>query len=377
MDLKKHIYLDNAATTPLLPEVKEAMLPFLDSVYGNPSSTHFFGRKAKAAIELARKKIAEILNVRPSEIYFTSGGTEADNMALNIAVENLDIETIISSPIEHHAVLNTAEGLKNKVNLKYVSLKENGVIDLENLELLLQENPRALISLMHANNEIGNLLPIKKVSRLAEKYGAVFHSDAVQTVGHYQINLEKIDQLHLLSASAHKFHGPKGIGFLFIRNGFRLKAFIKGGPQERELRAGTENVAGIVGMAKALELADSQYNQRIKYIGNLKAGFLKKLREAFPGIRVNGLENEHCLYTVLNVSFPTHSIGTMLPFSLDVNGIAVSSGSACASGANEVSHVLRAIGNDDNRPAIRFSFSYLNSEKEIDKTIKVLKKLMG
>jgi len=377
VDLKKHIYLDNAATTPLLPEVKEAMLPFLDSVYGNPSSTHFFGRKAKAAIELARKKIAEILNVRPSEIYFTSGGTEADNMALNIAVENLDIETIISSPIEHHAVLNTAEGLKNKVNLKYVSLKENGVIDLENLELLLQENPRALISLMHANNEIGNLLPIKKVSRLAEKYGAVFHSDAVQTVGHYQINLEKIDQLHLLSASAHKFHGPKGIGFLFIRNGFRLKAFIKGGPQERELRAGTENVAGIVGMAKALELADSQYNQRIKYIGNLKAGFLKKLREAFPGIRVNGLENEHCLYTVLNVSFPTHSIGTMLPFSLDVNGIAVSSGSACASGANEVSHVLRAIGNDDNRPAIRFSFSYLNSEKEIDKTIKVLKKLMG
>jgi len=376
VDLDNRIYLDNAATTPLLPEVKETMLPYLDGVFGNPSSTHYFGREAKSAIEIARKNIALILNASPGEIYFTSGGTEANNMALNMAVNHLGIDTLITSPIEHHSVLHSAEALHNKINLKYVNLGKNGAIDLEYLEKLLQDNPRSLISLMHANNEIGNLLPIKKVSRLAKKYGAIFHSDAVQTVGHYRIDLEKLKPLHFLSASAHKFHGPKGVGFLYIRNGLRLKPFIKGGPQERELRAGTENVAGITGMAKALELADQQYESRINHISKLKASFIQKLIKSFPGIRINGLGKEHSLYSILNVSFPKHEIGDMLPFSLDVNGIAVSSGSACASGANEISHVLSAIGNDDGRPTIRFSFGFINTEDELSQTIEVLKKIM-
>lgn len=377
MDLNQRIYLDNAATTPLLPEVKEEMLPYLDAIFGNPSSTHYYGREAKSAIEMARKNIARILHASPGEIYFTSGGTEANNMAINMAVDNLDIDTLITSPIEHHSVLHTAEALKNNINLKFVKLKANGAIDLEDLEKLLSENPRSLVSLMHANNEIGNLLPIKKASRLAEKYGAFFHSDAVQTVGHYKIDLEKINHIHFLSASAHKFHGPKGIGFLFVRNGLRLKPVIKGGPQERELRAGTENVAGIAGMEKALELADLNYNDRINHIEKLKNYFRLKLKKTFPGLRVNGLEKEHSLYSVLHVSFPEHEIGDMLPFSLDVNGIAVSSGSACASGANEVSHVLAAIGNADGRPTVRFSFSFLNTLEELDRVVNVLKELMN
>ena len=376
MDLKKGIYLDNAATTPLLPEVKEAMLPFLDQVFGNPSSTHSFGRQAKSAIELARKEISQLIHANPGEIYFTSGGTEANNMALNLAVDNLEIETIITSPIEHHSVLHCVEGLKDKVNIRYVKLNNDGVIDLEHLEELLQENPRSFVTLMHANNEIGNLLPIKEVSKLAEKYKAIFHSDAVQTVGHYQIDLEKLNHVHFLSASAHKFHGPKGIGFLFIRNGFRLKPFIKGGAQERGLRAGTENVPGIIGLAKALQLADLNHNERRNYIGKLKSQFVQKLKIEFPGLRVNGLENEHSLYAVLNVSFPPNKIGSMLTFSLDLNGIAVSSGSACASGANEFSHVLTALNVIDERPSVRFSFSHLNTDKEIGKTLITLKKLM-
>ena len=376
MDLKKGIYLDNAATTPLLPEVKEAMLPFLDQVFGNPSSTHSFGRQAKSAIELARKEISQLIHANPGEIYFTSGGTEANNMALNLAVDNLEIETIITSPIEHHSVLHCVEGLKDKVNIRYVKLNNDGVIDLEHLEELLQENPRSFVTLMHANNEVGNLLPIKEVSKLAEKYKAIFHSDAVQTVGHYQIDLEKLNHVHFLSASAHKFHGPKGIGFLFIRNGFRLKPFIKGGAQERGLRAGTENVPGIIGLAKALQLADLNHNERRNYIGKLKSQFVQKLKIEFPGLRVNGLENEHSLYAVLNVSFPPNKIGSMLTFSLDLNGIAVSSGSACASGANEFSHVLTALNVIDERPSVRFSFSHLNTDKEIGKTLITLKKLM-
>ena len=377
MDLNKGIYLDNAATTPILPEVKEAMLPFLDQVFGNPSSTHSFGRQAKSAIELARKKIAQIIHANPGEVYFTSGGTEANNMAINLAVNNLNIETIITSPIEHHSVLHSVEGLKDRVKIKYVKLKKDGTIDLDHLEELLIGNPHALISLMHANNEIGILLPIKKVCKLAEKYDAIFHSDAVQTVGHYQIDLEKLNHLHFLSSSAHKFHGPKGVGFLFVRNGFRIKPFLKGGPQERELRAGTENISGIIGMTKALELADKNYNDRKSYIEKLKTNFSLKLKKEFPELRVNGLENEHSLYSILNVSFPPHDIGSMLPFSLDLNGIAVSSGSACASGANEFSHVLKALGFKNDRPAVRFSFSHLNADEEIVKTLKILKKLMA
>jgi cysteine desulfurase len=376
VDLNKSIYLDNAATTPILPEVKEAMLPYLGPVFGNPSSTHSFGRQSKAAIELARKEIAQIIGSSPGEIYFTSGGTEANNMAFKLAVDNLNIKTIISSPIEHHSVLHSIEGLEDKVKLRYVNLKNDGEIDLDHLEELLEKNPNSFISLMHANNEIGNLLPIKKVSWLAEKYDAIFHSDAVQTVGHYQIDLKKLNHVHFLSASAHKFHGPKGTGFLFIRSGFHLKSFIKGGPQERELRAGTENIQGIIGMAKALELANKHNSERQNHISKLKKNFTQKLKKEFPGLTVNGLEKEDSLYAVLNVSFPFHDIGKMLPFSLDLNGIAVSSGSACASGANDYSHVLKAINKVDERPAVRFSFSHLNTDEELDETLKILKKLM-
>ena len=376
MDLKKSIYLDNAATTPLLPEVKEAMLPFLDQVFGNPSSTHSFGRQAKSAMELARKRIAQHLQVSPSEIYFTSGGTEANNMALNLAVDNLKIGTIITSPIEHHSVLHTAESLRDKVKLLYVKIKKDGGVDLGHLEELLQENPKSFISLMHANNEIGNLLPIEKVSRLAENYKSIFHSDAVQTIGHYQIDLKELNHLHFLSASAHKFHGPKGIGFLFIRNGFNLKPFLKGGPQERELRGGTENIPGIIGMEKAFELANNYNEERQNHIKTLKSNFILNLRKEFPGIMINGLENDLSLYSVLNVTFPFHEIGNMLPFSLDLNGIAVSSGSACASGANEFSHVLKAMNSVDERPIVRFSFSHLNTNEELDKTLETLKKLL-
>ena len=377
MDLNKGIYLDNAATTPLLPEVREAMLPFLGPVFGNPSSTHSFGRQAKAALELARKEIANIVHANPGEIYFTSGGTEANNMALNLAIDNLDIKTLITSPIEHHSVLHSAEGLKDKVKLQYVKLKDDGVIDLEDLEELLKANPRSLISLMHANNEIGNLLPIKKVNELAEKYKAIFHSDAVQTVGHYQFDLEKLNHVHFLSASAHKFHGPKGIGFLFIRNGFNLKPFLKGGPQERELRAGTENIPGIIGMTKAFELAHINHIERQNHIAKLKSSFIQNLKKEFPGLKINGLEKNQSLHSILNVLFPIHDIGKMLPFSLDLNGIAVSSGSACASGANDFSHVLKAMNRVDEHPAVRFSFSHLNTSEELDETLNILKKLMS
>ena len=377
MDLNKGIYLDNAATTPLLPEVKEAMLPFLGPVFGNPSSTHSFGRQAKAALELARKEIAHLICANPGEIYFTSGGTEANNMALNLAIDNLEIKTLITSPIEHHSVLHTVEGLKDKVKLQYVRLKNDGEIDLEHLEELLQANHRSFISLMHANNEIGNLLPIKKVSQLAEKYEAIFHSDAVQTVGHYQIDLEKLNHVHFLSASAHKFHGPKGIGFLFIRSEFNLKPFLKGGAQERELRAGTENLPGIIGMAKAFELANINNSERQNHIAKLKSNFIQKLKKQFPGLKINGLEKDHSLHSVLNVFFPIHDIGKMLPFSLDLNGVAVSSGSACASGSNDFSHVLKAMNSVDERPAIRFSFSHLNTSKELDETLNILKNLMN
>ena len=375
MDIKNRIYIDNAASTQLLPEVVDSMLPFFNSTFGNPSSTHFFGREAKSAIEISRKKIATLLNSAPNEIYFTSGGTESNNMALRMVVESLNIKTLITSPIEHHSVLQTAESLTDIVDLLFVKVDENGTIDFNDLEELLKNNPKSLLSLMHANNEIGNLLDIDKASELVEKYNAVFHVDAVQTVGHYKVDLQKLKNVHLMSASSHKFHGPKGVGFLFIRKGLNLKSFIKGGAQGRKLRAGTENISGIVGMTKALELAYKDLNNRKTYIEGLKKQFSSNLNDAFPTLRING-EKGQSLYSVLNISFPKHQISDMLSFSLDVNGIAVSSGSACASGSNEVSHVLKAIGKNDGRPTVRFSFSFLNTQDELTTTINVLKSLM-
>jgi cysteine desulfurase len=370
------IYLDNAATTPLDPEVLDAMLPYLKQHFGNPSSIHSYGREVKAGIEQARKKVAGFFNVSPSEIFFTSGGTEANNTAIHCSVRDLGIKHIITSPIEHHAVLHTIEELEKqgKVKLNFVRLDENGHVDLEHLDKLLSENERSLVSLMHANNEIGNLLPIEKVAQLCAKYDAVFHSDTVQTVGHYPINLSDVP-VHFITCAAHKFHGPKGIGFLYINSKIKIQPFIYGGAQERNLRGGTENVYGIIGLAKALEIAYANLDEHRKHILSLKNYMAESLNENIHGIDFNGDCMGRALYTVLNVCFPATGFAEMLLFNLDIAGIAASGGSACSSGSENRSHVLKALGVDEARPCVRFSFSKYNTKEEIDFTLDKLKEL--
>ena len=371
------VYLDNAATTPLDPEVLEAMLPVLKQGFGNPSSIHAYGREVKAAIENSRKTIAKILHAAPSEIFFTSGGTEADNAAIFCSVRDLGIRHIITSRIEHHAVLHTVEELERegKVKLSFVNLDEKGKVSLEHLEELLKTNERSLVSLMHGNNELGNILPLKEVGELCLKYNALFHSDTVQTMGHFPINLQEIN-VHFITCAAHKFHGPKGIGFLFISNKIKIQPFIFGGAQERNMRGGTENVYGIVGLAKALELASSHMEEHKQHILGLKKYMLETLVENIPGIQFNGdSANENSLYTVLNVAFPPTENSEMLLFNLDIAGIACSGGSACSSGSNAGSHVLKAVYGDVDRPSVRFSFSKYNTKEEIDFVVEKLKEL--
>ncbi|MBK6445485.1 MAG: cysteine desulfurase [Bacteroidetes bacterium] len=371
------VYLDNAATTPLDPEVLEAMLPVLKQGFGNPSSIHAYGREVKAAIENSRKTIAKILHAAPSEIFFTSGGTEADNAAIFCSVRDLGIRHIITSRIEHHAVLHTVEELERegKIKLSFVNLDEKGKVSLEHLEELLKTNERSLVSLMHGNNELGNILPLKEVGELCLKYNALFHSDTVQTMGHFPINLQEIN-VHFITCAAHKFHGPKGIGFLFISNKIKIQPFIFGGAQERNMRGGTENVYGIVGLAKALELASSHMEEHKQHILGLKKYMLETLVENIPGIQFNGdSANENSLYTVLNVAFPPTENSEMLLFNLDIAGIACSGGSACSSGSNAGSHVLKAVYGDVDRPSVRFSFSKYNTKEEIDFVVEKLKEL--
>ena len=372
------VYLDNAATTPLEPEVMEAMLPYMKQHFGNPSSIHSFGREVKAAIEQARKKVAGYFNVSPSEIFFTSGGTEANNTAIRCSIRDLGITHAITSRIEHHAVLHTLEELEKQVRVKlsFVSLDENGHVDLEHLEKLLDANARSLVSLMHANNEIGNLLPLQNVAQLCAKYDAVFQCDTVQTVAHYEINLSEIP-LHFISCAAHKFHGPKGIGFLYINSKIKIHPFIYGGSQERNMRGGTENVYGIIGLAKALEIAYSNLDADRKHISSLKEYLAESLTENIPGIIFNGDFMGKSLYTVLNVSFPATDFAEMLLFNLDIAGIAVSGGSACSSGSETGSHVLKALNVDEARPAVRFSFSKYNTKEEIDVMIDGVKKAIA
>src|SRR6187549_133973 len=283
------IYLDNAATTPLDPEVFEAMKPFMLEDFGNPSSTHAHGRKVRASIESARKKIAELMHCTPGEIIFTSGGTEADNAILRSAVHTYGIKTVISSAIEHHAVENTLHILEKQglIHLHHVKLDEKGHVNLTHLETLLKENPNALVSLMHANNEIGNLLDLERVAALCDEYKAYFHSDTVQTVGHYVHDLSKI-KVHCLTAAAHKFHGPKGVGFMFIRKDKKIQPFVYGGAQERNMRGGTENVYGIIGLAKALEIAYRDMNEHTRHIESLKKRMIEKLKENIPGVDFHG-----------------------------------------------------------------------------------------
>lgn len=362
------VYLDNAATTPLDPEVFEAMRPFMMEDYGNPSSTHAHGRKVRVAIESARKKVAELMNCTPGEIIFTSGGTEADNAILRCAVETYDIKHIISSPIEHHAVAHTVERLaKDGINAHMVNLDTKGHVDVQHLEQLLCEYPGSLVSLMHANNEIGNILDLEYAGNLCAEHNAFLHSDTVQTVGHYKHDMRKL-QVCGMAAAAHKFHGPKGIGFMFIRKDKKIHSFIHGGAQERNMRGGTENVYGIIGLAKALEIAYRDMDEHIHYIKALKYRMIERLKEQIPGVMFNGdsANLEKSLYTVLNVSLPESDEGGMLLFNLDLQGISASGGSACSSGATTGSHVLGALYPESKRGAVRFSFSKYNKPDEID-----------
>lgn len=370
------VYLDNAATTPIDREVLESMLPVLEKNFGNPSSIHGFGRQTRSIIEQSRKTIAKLLNVTPGEIFFTSGGTEADNMAICGSINDLGIKHAITSKIEHHAVLHTLEVFEKKglINLSFVNIKEDGHIDLDHLEELLSNNERTFVSLMHANNEIGNLLPLRQVGEICQKYNAIFHSDTVQTMGHYAFDLSQLN-VHFVTGAAHKFHGPKGAGFLYVNHNIKINPLIHGGSQERNMRGGTENVYGIVGLAKALEIANRDLQEHQEHILGLKMYMLEKLEKEIPGVTFNGDCKNSCLYTVLNVSFPETENADMLLFNLDISGIAASGGSACTSGSNQGSHVLRGINCNMNRPSVRFSFSKYNTKEEIDYTVSKLKEL--
>lgn len=370
------VYLDNAATTPLAPEVFDAMAPVLKENFGNPSSTHSFGRQAKSYIENARRTIAKLINAKPSEITFTSGGTEADNMAINCAVRDLGVKRIITSAIEHHAVLHTVEQISANQNIKFelVNLDANGNVDLKHLKNLLQiETSKALVSLMHANNEIGTLLSIEQVSTLCNEFNAYFHTDTVQTMGHYPFDMQALD-IDFVTCAAHKLHGPKGVGFLYTNSKTKIQPLIHGGAQERGLRGGTENIYGIVGLAKAMELAYENIEQHQNHVQELKSYMINSLKSRFGNdVGFNGnIEAEKSLYTVLNVCLPESDKGSMLLFTLDLKGIACSGGSACSSGSNQGSHVLTAIGADLKRPNVRFSFSRYTTKKEIDFVLDVL-----
>ena len=374
------IYLDNAATTPIDPEVWKEMQPYFEQFTANPSSIHSHGRQAKVIVEKARKTIATLLNASPSEIFFTSGGTEADNTVIQSCVLYGGIKTIITSPLEHHAVLHTAEAWEKlgMVDLKMVSSDSNGVIDLADLERLLSASPNALVSLMQGNNEIGNLLDLHAVGNLCQKYGALFHSDTVQTMGHFVHNVQELP-VHYLVGAGHKFHGPKGIGFLYAKSGTKFSPLMHGGAQERNQRGGTENVYGMVGIAKALSLAYQEMAAHEIHIKDLKTYFIQGLQNNFPGIEFNGLsaDLEKSLYTVINVRFPQIQDGDMLLFKLDIEKISASGGSACSSGTSVGSHVLTALNPNAEGAAVRFSFSKNNTKAEIDRVLEVLRKIIS
>jgi len=376
------VYFDNAATTPISAEVIDVISEIMKNNFGNPSSSHSFGRSSKVLLEKSRKTIASYLNVSASEIIFTSGGTEADNLVLNSAVKDLDVTHIIISKIEHHAVLHTVEKLQRDFNIKvsYVKLDEFGNIDFKHLENLLQIKAKTLVSLMHVNNEIGNILDIKRVADLCKLNNALFHSDAVQSVGHYKMDLQDIP-VDFLAASAHKFYGPKGVGFAFVRKNSGLRPLITGGEQERGLRAGTESIHNIVGMEVALKNAYDNLDKETGYVKELKQYFIDVIKKAIPEVKFNGGSYSlvKSTYTLVNICLPIAlEKSAMLLFQLDLKGIACSKGSACQSGSSQNSHVLTEILNDDDlqKPSIRFSFSIYNTKEEIDYVIGVLKEFI-
>ncbi|MGB0931552.1 MAG: cysteine desulfurase family protein [Chitinophagales bacterium] len=374
------IYFDHAATTPLAPEVLEAMLPYMQDFYGNASSIHAMGRRSRTAIERARKIIAGHLNASIGEIFFTSCGTESSNMALTAAIRDLDVKHIISSPIEHHCVFHTIDALEKygEVQKHTIRLLPNGHVDLVHLEEILQslQNEPMLVSLMHVNNEIGNILDIQRVSELCEQYKAFLHSDTVQTWGFQRIDVQKT-KVNFLTGSAHKFHGPKGIGFIYINADYPVQPFLLGGSQERNMRAGTENVYGIVGMAKALDLAYTHLEENRIHILGLKNKMMAALQEHIPSIYFNGDAEGSSSYKILNVAFPPSTTADLLLLNLDIAGICASGGSACSSGVDKGSHVLQALqGEDSTTVNVRFSFSRFNTEEEVDKVVQKLKEIL-
>jgi len=369
------VYLDNAATTPMAVEVIEEMTKTMKDHFGNPSSTHAFGREAKGVLEMARRKIAQLINAEPKEIIFTSGGTEADNMAIACAINDHAVTRIISTRTEHHAVGHCLEGNLN-VTVDYVNMSLSGQVDLNHLEELLQKPMKTLVTLMHANNEIATLLDVESVRDLCKKYAALFHSDTVQTMGHYVMDVHDFGA-DFLTCSAHKFHGPKGVGFLYVNKALKISPIIHGGAQERGMRGGTENITGIVGLAKALELANTDIAVHQAHVQGLKSYMIEALQARIPGVNFHGeIDPEKSLYTVLNVCFPSFENKSMLLFLLDLDGIACSGGSACTSGASTGSHVLRGIGADTDRPNARFSFSRYTTQEEIDYVLDKVEKIV-
>lgn len=374
----KKVYLDNAATTQIRQEVIDEMVKVMTDDYGNPSSTHSFGRSSKSILELSRKTIAKHLNATSQEIIFTSGATEANNWILRSAIQDLGVERIITSKIEHHAVLHTIEILQDlyKIQVDYVKIKVDGSIDINHLVELLSENRPTLVSLMHVNNEIGTVLDLEEVAKICKQYNAYFHSDTVQSVGKTAFDLQQIP-VDFIVASAHKFHGPKGVGFAFVRKGISVNPILYGGEQEKGLRPGTESIHNIVGMTKALDLATNDLEAERMHISNLKQYAIAQLQQHFPDIKTNGDSNA-TFYNILNVLLPfSESKTAMILFNLDMKGIAVSRGSACQSGSVKPSHVLAAFLNEEDirKPSLRISFSHYNTKEEIDLLVEVLKEI--
>ena len=373
----ERIFLDNAATTPLDPEVLEAMTEVMRDTYGNPSSIHAEGRKARSLIEGARKTVANVLNCSIGEIFFTSGGTEANNMALKNAVRDLGVTRIISSPLEHHCVLHSLDAIKatGAAAIEMVRIDDKGHVDLTDLRRLLADgDEKTLVSLMHSNNEIGNLLPLAEVAEICKEAGAFFHCDTVQTMGYFPIDLDRT-RVSFLSGSAHKFYGPKGVGFVYVNNDNIIKPYLDGGAQERNMRGGTENLYGIVGLAKALEKAVREGDARRAQMQEVRQYFIERLRATYPDVRFNGdVDNSH--FKVLSVSFPESAKGDLLLMNLDLNGISASGGSACSSGIDVGSHVVGHLHPDSRRHTIRFSFSHHNTREEVDRVVERLGRML-
>ncbi len=374
------VYLDNAATTPIAPEIIEMMSEMMKINFANPSSVHSFGRESKIIVESARKRIAALLNTSPGSIFFTSGGTEADNVAIKCAIHDYKIKHAITSKISHHAVLYPLQDLAEEgvIKLSYVDIDKDGVASLSHLEELLKANSKTFVSIMHANNEIGTIQDLKKIGEVCKDYNAIFHSDTVQTIGHFPFNMQELN-VDFMAASAHKFHGPKGIGFMYISERVKIKPLIRGGGQERNMRAGTENIYGIAALAMAMEMAYEDLEEDMQYIKGLKKYMIQELQSNIQDVQFFGkcLDLKNSLYTVLSCHFPATDIAEMLLFNLDILGVACSGGSACASGGSMGSHVLAEILPDSKRPGIRFSFSKYNTKKDIDFAVAKLKKLFS